>query len=90
MEDKTFELIEKMYSEFQEIKIDINDLKSEVRTVGNQVTKIENDLKPKVETALEGYQAVYEKLQEHDQKFDQLSDKIEKQDLEIRVIKAVK
>ena len=77
MEDKIFDLIEKMYSE----------LKNEIRTVGNQVAKIENDLKPKVETALEGYSVVYEKLNAIESKVDNINAKVEKQEVEIRVIK---
>lgn len=80
MEDKIFDLIEKMYS----------DLKSEIKTVGNQVAKIENDLKPKVETALEGYTVVYEKLNILESKIDNINSKVEKQEFEIRVIKGGK
>ena len=76
MEDKIFDLIEKMYS----------DLKNEIKTVGNQVAKIENDLKPKVETALEGYTVVYEKLDILESKIDNINSKVEKQEVEIRVI----
>ena len=76
MEDKIFDLIEKMYS----------DLKNEIKTVGNQVAKIENDLKPKVETALEGYTVVCEKLDILESKVDNINSKVEKQEVEIRVI----
>jgi len=80
VEDKIFDLLEKMYS----------DLKNEIRTVGNQVAKIENDLKPKVETALEGYSVVYEKLSMLESKVDNINSKVEKQEVEIRVIKGDK
>lgn len=80
MEDKIFDLIEKMYS----------DLKNEIKTVGNQVAKMENDLKPKVETALEGYSVVYEKLDILESKVDNINSKVEKQEVEIRVIKGGK
>jgi hypothetical protein len=30
-------------------------LQSEVKTIGNQIVKLENDLKPKIEAALDGY-----------------------------------
>ena len=41
---------------------------NEIKTVNNQVIRIENDLKPKVETALEGYKIIYEKLDSLDKK----------------------
>ena len=78
MDDKIFELIEKMYSDLkneiktvnnQVIRIE-NDLKSEIKTLSNQVIRIENDLKPKVETALEGYKIIYEKLDSLDKKVE--------------------
>ena len=59
MEDKSFELLTKIYSEmkeqFTEVNSRIDTLQTEVKTIGNQVTKFENDLKPKVEAALDGY-----------------------------------
>jgi chromosome segregation ATPase len=49
LEDKAFELLTKMYSEFSEFRRDITDKvennSKEIRTVGNQVTKLENELK---------------------------------------------
>lgn len=66
MEDKSFELLTKMYSEMKEqfaavngrisaIDGRIDTLQSEVKTISNQVIRFENDLKPKVEAALDGY-----------------------------------
>lgn len=49
MEDKAFELLTKMYSEFSEFRKDITDKvennTKKIRTVGNQVAKLENGLK---------------------------------------------
>lgn len=42
MEDKAFELLNKMYSEFSEFKIDVS---GKVENVGHQVTRLENELK---------------------------------------------
>lgn len=66
MEDKSFELLTKMYSEFSEFRKETNqrfdEVKSDIQKISYQVVKLENDLKPKIEIALEGYQAVSEKL----------------------------
>jgi hypothetical protein len=57
LEDKTFELLTKMYSEFSEFKKDITDKvennSKEIRAIGNQVTKLENELKNDAEALLE-------------------------------------
>lgn len=63
---------------------------NEIKTVNNQVIRIENDLKPKVETALEGYKIIYEKLDSLDKKVEIINSKVEKQEVEIKVIKGGK
>ena len=63
---------------------------NEIKTVNNQVIRIENDLKPKVETALEGYKIIYEKLDSLDKKVEIVNSKVEKQEVEIKVIKGGK
>ena len=61
MEDKTFELLEKMYA----------DLKNEIQHVGNKVTKLEHETNIKFSALFDGYKQTYEKLQEHDKRFDE-------------------
>lgn len=91
MEDKMFELMTKMYSEFSEFRKETNDkfdnLESEVKGLRGDIVRIENDLDKKADAALDGYQQVYEKQLEHDKRFDTLEGKMQKQDVEIRVIK---
>lgn len=86
MDDKVFELLEKMYADLSG-KLDEVNKKLDQKADKNDIVRLENELKPKVELALEGYQQVYEKLQEHDTRFDSLDSKVQKQDVEIRVIK---
>jgi conjugal transfer/entry exclusion protein len=94
MEDKAFELLTKMYGEFSEFRKEANrkfeDVKSDIQKVSNQVVILENELKPKVEIALEGYQAVSEKLTTLENKIDNLSAKVESQDAQITVLKGSK
>lgn len=72
MEDKVFELMTKLYSEFSDFRkesngkfdnIDskFNRLETEVKGLRGDVIRIENDLSKKVDAALDGYQQVYEK-----------------------------
>ena len=51
LEDKAFELLTKMYSEFSEFKKDISD---KVENVGHQVTRLENELKTDVKALFDG------------------------------------
>jgi len=84
MEDKIFELMTKMYSDFSEFSKETN---KKLDTLSNNILKIEQDHGKKIEAALDGYQQVYEKQLEHDKRFDSLEGKMQKQDVEIRVIK---
>ena len=88
MEDKTFELMEKMYIEFNKKfdkidqrfdKIDqrFDSMESDVGGVKKDILRLENDLKPKVEAALYGYKVVYEKLQELQTEVREVSKKVE-------------
>lgn len=95
MEDKTFELLTKMYNELTS-KIDAiqDDLKEFKKETTDQLTKIEtsieNEIKPNIKASLEGYQAVYEKQKDQDKWLESIDNKLEKQDLEITVIKGGK
>jgi tetrahydromethanopterin S-methyltransferase subunit G len=78
LEEKIFNLMEKMYGEMQK---GFNNLRSEMQhgftetnkrldnleerqgKLEKQAAQIENDLKPKIEAALDGYNLVYEKLE---------------------------
>lgn len=94
MEDKMFELMSKMYSEMKQGFINVDnkfeDIDNKIENLSKQVMSLENDLKPKVESALDGYKLVYEKLTDLSEKVDIINSKVEKQDVEIRVIKGVK
>lgn len=91
MEDKAFELLTKMYGEFSEFRKDITEKvesnTKEIKNIGNQVTRLENELKGDIRTLFDGYKQTYEKLDTLESKIDSMSQKIEKQDVEIRVIK---
>ncbi len=91
MEDKTFELLTKMYNEFSGR---FDSLESKVDKIDARLTKvetcIENEIKPDIKACLEGYQMVYEKLIEQERAIEIINNKLEKQDVEITVIKGGK
>ena len=98
LEEKVFELMEKMYSGmqngFKELRGDTNQLKEElkndIKSVKTGQIRFENDLKPKVEAALDGYRLVYEKLEVLENKVDKLAATVESHDVKIEVIRGVK
>lgn len=95
MEDKAFELLTKMYSEFSNkfdgIQKDLNDFRLETN---NRLTKIEtvieNEIKPDIKASLEGYKMVFEKLEEQQKAIELINNKLEKQDVETTVIRGGK
>jgi len=91
MEDKTFELLTKMYGEFS----------SRFDGVENRLKKveflIENDVKKDINSLYDGYKQTYEEvvvvrktMNEISSKVDRLSDKVDRQEVEIKVIKGGK
>ncbi|MBS3994813.1 MAG: hypothetical protein KGZ33_03380 [Alkaliphilus sp.] len=91
MEDKTFELLTKMYSQFTEKFESLeNGQKRLEDRVGKIETLMENEFKSAIQAALEGYQTNYEKLKEHDSQLESIKNTLEKQNLEITVIKGGK
>lgn len=101
MEEKIYELMTKMYSEMQNgftevnkklgvLETDVSGQKEVQTSLVKQVAKIENDLKPKIEAALDGYKVVYEKLEVLENKVDKLAETVESHDVKIEVIRKVK
>lgn len=76
MDDKMFELMEKMYVELQglksgqeQIKTDVSDIRKDIQKLGS---KIDGEIAPKSEALLDGYKQNSEKLEEIDEKIDRL------------------
>lgn len=94
MEDKTFALLEKLYIELLDTKKQLNVAKDESNQqfgkLEGQLTVMEQEHGMKLDAALDGYKLVFEKLQEHDLRFDRLEEKLQTQELEVRVIKGIK
>lgn len=91
MEDKTFELLTQMYADFtakfKEVKEDIKTLKSDVSKIG---VKLENDTDKKLGILLETRDETNKRLDDIECKLDDISTKVDKQDVEIRVIKGAR
>jgi len=105
VEGKTFELLTKMYSEFSNrfdnvekdikgLEKDITGLKGDVRDLKSNVArieiKLEHNIEPKIEALFEDRDIVHKKLNSIEQKIDDLTARVDKHDVEIRVIKGGK
>jgi uncharacterized protein YaaR (DUF327 family) len=90
VEDKTFELLTKMYGEFTEFREDMNgfreETKEDIRSLKNDVLRIENEHGSELEALLDGYKQTYEKLDAIEDKLDTLSEKVDRHDIKIQVI----
>lgn len=95
MEDKTFELLEKMYSEFLGFRKDANkrfdELESKIENNHQNIVKIQTNLEqaiqPKVQLALEKLDMVNSKLEEYDERLGSLEDKVDTHNVELSVLK---
>ena len=81
VEDKTFELLTKMYSEFSNRFDGMENRLKKVESL------IENDVKKDISALYDGYKQTYEEVVDIKKTVNEISSKVEKQDVEIRVIK---
>lgn len=84
MEDKMFDLMSKIYSEmkqgftavdkrFEHVEKRLDNIESEIKDLKKDVIRLENDLKPKVEAALDGYK-------QHTAILDRIEKEVSRQD----------
>jgi archaellum component FlaC len=91
VEDKTFELLTRMYNEFSgrfdRVEDRLGSVENELKKV--QI-KLEHTIEPQIKVLFEDREYVHEKLNSIEQKIDTLSTRVDKQDMEIHVIKGGK
>lgn len=91
MEDKSFELLTKIYSDLTEFKKDMTEFRKEtkedIKNLKNDVIRLENTTDANFKALFDGYKQTYEKLTVVEQDVRNLSAKVEKQEVEIKVIK---
>lgn len=89
MEDSTFELLTKMYSEMNKQFGELNN-KLDKKADKSDIARFENGITPKVETLFDGYRQLTEGQQEIKSQLAELSSNVEKQDIQITVLKSGK
>lgn len=89
MEDKMFELMTKMYNEIT-AKLEMMDKKQDNKADKQDIVLMENKIHNDTKALYDGYTQTFEKLIAIEKKVDDISSKVEKQDVEIMVIKGGK
>ena len=98
MEDKSFELLTKMYNDFNmhfdgienkigSINNKIEGIENEIKHVGNQVTNLEDSHGKKLDALFDGFKLLAEGQEEIKTLLVDIALKVEKQNVEITVIK---
>jgi len=94
VEDKTFELMTRMYNEFTSFKSDMNEFRMETNkrfdTVDGHIVRLENEHGQKLDTLFDGYKQLTEGQEEIKSQLKELSSKVEKQDMQITFLKSKK
>ncbi|MFZ5986733.1 MAG: hypothetical protein ACOYWZ_06380 [Bacillota bacterium] len=94
MEEKMFELMTKFYSEFSEFrketKEDIHIIKDDLKGIKGDIVRLENKIDTNSKALFDGYKQTYEKVIDVENAVKDLSQKVEKQEVEIKVIKGGK
>ena len=89
--EQLFEFMTKMYGEmqegFREARDERKELKNEIKKTN---TKIVHEVMPKLDALFDGYKQTYEKLTVLEKKVNEIDAKVDKHDVEIRVIKEAK
>lgn len=93
MDDKVFNLLETMYSDLTSkignIDRELKDLKTNTASK-HDIIRLENKMDDNHKALYDGYKLTYEKLGVLEEKVNEIDKNVEKQDVEIRVIKGAK
>lgn len=95
MEDKFFDLLEKLYIKVDTMEKNMatRDELEEIRqsmATRQDIVRLEDKMDINHKALYDGYKLNYEKLNMLEKKVDEINDKVEKQDVEIRVIKGAR
>lgn len=98
MEDKSFELLSKMYSEFTEFRKDMNNFRKETDSRLTQIeTTLEHEIKEKIQALHERESINTDTLAEHGKQLENINNKLDllsmsstDQDKRLKVVEASK
>lgn len=84
-----FELLEKMYIEVQDMKSNMAT-KDDIAKIEQKLIVMEDKMDINHKALYDGYKLNYKKLENLEEKVNKIEKNVEKQDVEIRVIKSVR
>ena len=87
--EQLFEFMTKMYDEMQGIKENMAT-KDGLAKTNQSIVRLENKMDANHKALYDGYKLTYEKLIILEEKVNEIDKKVERQDVEIRVIKGAK
>lgn len=93
MDEKMFNLMEKMYTEMQEMKENMatkQDLEKLESKVNQNLARLENKMDNNHKTLYDGYKQSIEGITDIRQKLDKLTDRVENQEIKLQVLKTAK
>ena len=89
VDDKVFDLMTQMYSELQNISGQVGNLDQRLAKIEKDIIRLEDKVDSGSRALFDGYTQTYEKLSMVDEKVDALRLQVEKQDVEIKVIRNI-
>jgi len=96
MDDKVFNLLEKMYVEIQEVKAnmatkqELTDTREEISHIRQDIVRIEDKMDSNHKALYDGYKQTIEGITELRVKLDKLTDRVENQEIRLQVLRSVK
>ena len=87
MKDESFELLTKLYSEFSTFRQETTE---KFDIIDKRTIRMENNHGKKLDALMDGYQQLAEGQKEIKSQIAELSSKVDKQEIEITGLKAVK
>ena len=81
--EQLFEFMTKMYSEMQGMKENIAT-KDDLDKTNQSIARLEHKMDTNHKALYDGYKLTYEKLTTLEKNFDEIDNKVERQDVEIR------
>ena len=87
--EQLFEFLTKMYGEMRGMKENMAT-KDDLAKTNQSIVRLEEKMDTNHKALHDGYKLTYEKLTILEEKIDEIDNKVERQDVEIRVIKGAK
>ena len=90
MDDKAFNLLERIYLELQDTKNELLETKKEVKENGGYIIRLENDFHNKFGALSDEVKVVRDDVKYIKKRIDAIEEKVERHDIKIQVIEGGK